>query len=175
GGHDPSDVDLRPGVPRLHPRSPGAPSGDPSSPDHPADVGDGHGDEPALPGDGSEERPGDGPDGSDGSDGADLPRPEPPSSPQFDPASWLPRIEYGCTRTQGFWKTHYEAWPVSGVTLGAHYYTASEAHALLWLDSNGDASLILAHQLIAALLNVARGATGHGAIAGAQDWHEATG
>ncbi|HEY8427958.1 MAG TPA: hypothetical protein VIL20_06265 [Sandaracinaceae bacterium] len=82
---------------------------------------------------------------------------------------------FGCTRTQGYWKTHFRAWPVTSLRLGAHTYTATEALALLWTSPQGDASLILAHQLIAALLNVASGADAIDAIARAQSWLETNG
>ena len=61
-------------------------------------------------------------------------------------------------RSQGYWKTHLKAWPVSSLPLGGKSYTRTELLALLDSSSDGDASLILARQLIAAKLNVARGA-----------------
>jgi hypothetical protein len=63
-----------------------------------------------------------------------------------------------CPLTQGFWKNHSRAWPVSTLTLGTVSYT--EAQLLTILETppaGGDASLILAHQLIAAKLNLANG------------------
>ena len=63
-----------------------------------------------------------------------------------------------CPLTQGFWKNHSGAWPVSTLTLGTVSYT--EAQLLTILETppaGGDASLILAHQLIAAKLNLANG------------------
>lgn len=64
----------------------------------------------------------------------------------------------GCTLTQGYWKNHEESWPVDALTLGGQAYGADELDALLGTSVGGDASLILAHQLIAAMLNVASGA-----------------
>ncbi len=61
-------------------------------------------------------------------------------------------------RGQGYWKTHPEAWPVSSLPLGGKSYAKTELLALLSSSSNGDASLILARQLIAAKLNIASGA-----------------
>src|SRR5437867_8489941 len=57
--------------------------------------------------------------------------------------------------TQGFWKNHATAWKVTSLTLGTRNYT--QAHLLVILETppRGDASLILAHQLIAAKLNIA--------------------
>jgi hypothetical protein len=63
-----------------------------------------------------------------------------------------------CPLTQGYWKNHPEAWPVTTLTLGCHTYTQAECIALLQTSNGGtkaDASLILAKQLIAAKLNVA--------------------
>ena len=59
-----------------------------------------------------------------------------------------------CTFTQGFWKNHPTLWPVSSLTLGGHTYNENQLIALMQLPSVGDASLILADQLIAAKLNV---------------------
>ena len=64
-----------------------------------------------------------------------------------------------CTLTQGFWKTHPEAWPVDTLTIGGVIYTKEEALAILSTPpKRGDATYILAHQLIAAMLNVLAGA-----------------
>lgn len=88
--------------------------------------------------------------------------------PEEEEPNEKPRKD-GCARTQGYWKNH--GWgTVVGLTLGSTYYTEEEARALLWTSPRGDASLILAHQLIAALLNVASGASPHSAIADAQQW-----
>lgn len=63
-----------------------------------------------------------------------------------------------CTFTQGYWKNHEEAWPVDALSIGGRSYSASELDALLGTPTGGDSSLILGHQFIAALLNVANGA-----------------
>ena len=62
-----------------------------------------------------------------------------------------------CPLSQGFWKTHSEAWPVNSLTLGSQNYSQAELLALLEAPVQGDASLILAKQLIAAKLNIANG------------------
>lgn len=62
-----------------------------------------------------------------------------------------------CPRTQGYWKNHEEAWPVTSLTLGSQVYSQAELLAILRTPPRGDASLILAHQLIAAKLNIANG------------------
>jgi len=72
----------------------------------------------------------------------------------------------GCTYTQGYWKTHgpiptggnSNEWPVTSLTLGTVTYTDYE---LLSIFNNPGASnglVKLAHQLIAAKLNIASGA-----------------
>ena len=79
----------------------------------------------------------------------------------------------GCTLTQGYWKNHPAAWPVKSLTLGSATYSEAQLLAILGTPPGGDASLILAHQLIAALLNEASGA-GQApiatAVAQAQAW-----
>ncbi len=62
-----------------------------------------------------------------------------------------------CPRSQGYWKTHESAWPVDSLILGAQSYDETELLGILQTRPRGDASLILAHQLIAAKLNVANG------------------
>ena len=62
-----------------------------------------------------------------------------------------------CPRSQGYWKTHPGAWPVSSLTLGSESYSQVELLSLLFRPSRGDASLILAKQLIAAELSLANG------------------
>src|SRR5262245_50659322 len=64
-----------------------------------------------------------------------------------------------CTLTQGYWKNHADAWPVDSLTIGGTTYTKDELLTILWTPTTGDASLILGHQLIAALLNAAAGAS----------------
>ena len=75
-----------------------------------------------------------------------------------------------CTFTVGYWKTHgsgachngsnADTWPVASLTLGTVVYTKDELCAILNTQANGNALLILAHQLIAAKLNLAQGADG---------------
>lgn len=92
----------------------------------------------------------------------DEPPPPPPPPPP------------GCTYTQGYWKNHLEDWPLSSVDLGGVTYTAEEALALMVAPVRTDVSMALAQQLIAALLNVANGASTTpevaAAIAAAQAW-----
>jgi hypothetical protein len=62
-----------------------------------------------------------------------------------------------CPLTQGFWKNHPDDWPVNSLDLGNRTYDKAELLDILSTPARGDASLILAHQLIAAKLNVAHG------------------
>jgi len=79
-----------------------------------------------------------------------------------------------CTKSQGFWKNHEQAWPTSTLTLGGASYTEAQLLELLHTPVKGDASILLSHQLIAALLNVAAGAPisigTQAAIDGAHAW-----
>jgi hypothetical protein len=78
----------------------------------------------------------------------------------------------GCTYTQGYWKTHgpiptgnnSNEWPVTSLTLGTVVYSDLQIQSIL--DTPGGGLLALAHQLIAAKLNVASGAD-DSSIAGA--------
>ena len=78
----------------------------------------------------------------------------------------------GCTYTQGYWKTHgpvptgnnSNEWPVTSLTLGTVGYSDLQLQSIL--DTPGNGLLALAHQLIAAKLNVANGAD-DSSIAGA--------
>jgi len=64
-----------------------------------------------------------------------------------------------CPKSQGFWKNKPNLWPAAAIpmTLGSESYTKPELLAIMGTPSSGDASLILAHQLIAAILNTANG------------------
>ena len=75
-----------------------------------------------------------------------------------------------CTFTIGYWKTHGagachngnnpDAWPVTNLTLGTVNYTAAQLCAILNQPTAGNGLVSLAHQLIAAKLNIANGADG---------------
>jgi len=71
-----------------------------------------------------------------------------------------------CTRTHGFWKTHPQVWPLQTVAIGGVTYTQEQALAILKISPDGDATFLLAQQLIAARLNIAAGAN-PGAVANA--------
>lgn len=82
---------------------------------------------------------------------------ESPHSPNLNAATVL---NQDCTFTLGYWKNHPGVWPVSSLTLGTVSYTQAQLLSILGTPSGGNGLLILAHQLIAAKLNVANGATG---------------
>jgi hypothetical protein len=63
-----------------------------------------------------------------------------------------------CTFTVGYWKNHELAWPVLGLQLGNVVYNQADLLAILNEPAGGNGLLILAHQLIAAKLNLANGA-----------------
>lgn len=84
-----------------------------------------------------------------------------------------PNPLFQCTYTQGYWKNHPEEWPLDNIDLGSVTYTRDESIAILEAPPCCDATLILAHQLIAAKLNVANGADPSDAaetIADADTW-----
>ena len=66
----------------------------------------------------------------------------------------------GCVLTQGFWMTHPEDWPVNSLTLGTVVYTQQQLLDILNTPAQGNGLIFLAHQLIAAKLNIAAGADG---------------
>jgi hypothetical protein len=70
-----------------------------------------------------------------------------------------------CTYTQGYWKNHEEAWPVMSLTLGSVNYTKAQLLSILNQSVQGNGLVSLAHQLIAAKLNIAAGADGTDAAA----------
>ena len=65
----------------------------------------------------------------------------------------------GCFRTPGYWKNHPEdpAWPDDGFAIGGVHYSNAELIAIMEQPVRGDATVILAHHLIAAKLNALAG------------------
>ncbi len=80
-------------------------------------------------------------------------------------------VHCGCTLTQGYWKTHGPAptgnnsnmWPepikTQGLTLGMKSYTPAEMQSIFGTSVNGNGLIALAHQLMAAKLNIANDAS----------------
>jgi|GEM_PF-4599607 len=73
----------------------------------------------------------------------------------------------GCTYTQGFYKNHPNAWPVNSLTLGNRTYTKAQLLNIYNTPVNGNGLISLAHQLITAKLNAARGTSVPGEVASA--------
>ncbi|MEO6000460.1 MAG: hypothetical protein ABIN89_26690 [Chitinophagaceae bacterium] len=71
-----------------------------------------------------------------------------------------------CTYTQGYWKTHgpvptgnnVNEWAVTSLTLGTVNYTDLQLQSIFNTPAAGNGLIALAHQLMAAKLNVAKGA-----------------
>ena len=63
-----------------------------------------------------------------------------------------------CTYSQGYWRNHPNAWPVTSLTLGTVTYQAAKLMAILDDPARVNGLAIVVHQLIAAKLNVANGA-----------------
>jgi hypothetical protein len=77
-------------------------------------------------------------------------------------------LAQNCTFTQGYWKTHPSAWPASclPMTLGSNSYTQTQLLSILGQAVVGNGAVSLAHQLIAAKLNVCQGAIPGSTISG---------
>jgi hypothetical protein len=80
----------------------------------------------------------------------EIPTPTPSPTPTATPSGF-------CPLTIGYWKNHSNAWPVNSLMLGSKTYTKAELLSILNNTGGGDASMILAVQLIAAKLNIAAG------------------
>jgi hypothetical protein len=72
-----------------------------------------------------------------------------------------------CVYTQGYWKNHPEAWPVSSVKLGNVIYSKAQLLLIFNTPAAGNGLISLAHQLIAAKLNIAAGAIAPSSVLGA--------
>ncbi len=74
-------------------------------------------------------------------------------------AKTVARTSQDCTYTQGYWKNHTSAWPVGNLMLGTVNYTAAQLLQIFNQPARGNGLISMAHQLIAAKLNIAQGAT----------------
>lgn len=72
---------------------------------------------------------------------------------EFDPI-----VSSGCTFTQGYWKNHESSWLTNSLNLGNIVYNQSQLLKIFNTAPKGDDLFILAHQLIAAKLNILAGA-----------------
>jgi hypothetical protein len=79
---------------------------------------------------------------------------------------YTPPQTSGCTYTQGYWKTHgptpkgnnKNEWDLATITLGTVNYTQAQAQSIFNKAPAGNGLISLAHQLMAAKLNLANGA-----------------
>ena len=71
----------------------------------------------------------------------------------------LARTIQDCTFTQGYWKNHPAEWPVGSLTLGTVNYSAAQLMLIFNQPAAGNGLISMAHQLIAAKLNIAQGAS----------------
>jgi len=58
------------------------------------------------------------------------------------------------TGTPGYWKTHPDAWPVNGITIGGIVYTKDQAIQMMWQSVSGDKRVTMFNALVCAKLNV---------------------
>lgn len=65
----------------------------------------------------------------------------------------------GCVRSQGYWKNHPASWPITSLNIGGNQYTQNELLNVLRSSVSDNGAINLAHQLIAAKLNIASGAS----------------
>ena len=88
-------------------------------------------------------------------------------TPDFQAATDPCEENGGCTYTQGYWKTHgpvptgnnSNEWPVTSMTLGNVSYTDLQMQSIFDQPAAGNGLIALAHQLMAAKLNIANGAS----------------
>jgi len=91
-----------------------------------------------------------------------------PFSPVYQFSTSACNTNAGCTFTQGYWKTHgpvptgnnTDVWPVNTLSLGTTSYTDLQLQSIFDTPAGGNGLISLAHQLIAAKLNIANGADG---------------
>lgn len=83
--------------------------------------------------------------------------------------SAVPTEVEGCTLTQGYWKNHTESWP-AGYSPNAAFFASGKSWINLFnTPPKGSAYIILAHQYMAATLNLAAGASMTGIVDEAYD------
>jgi hypothetical protein len=85
----------------------------------------------------------------------------------------------GCTLTQGYWKTHSsygpapydDAWALIGEDT-TFFLSGKSYYQVLWTPPAGKAYYVLAHQYIAAKLNILNGASSTPSVDAAIAWAE---
>ena len=91
-------------------------------------------------------------------DPGNTPTPTPTTDPGNTPTP-TPITGANCTFSQGYWKTHSSAWPVSSLTLGTVSYNKTQLLQIMNQPVAGNGLISLSYQLIAAKLNIANGAS----------------
>lgn len=77
-----------------------------------------------------------------------------------DPSPWSQNFDFttkagsACILTQGYWKNHEQNWAVMEVALGSRVYSQAELLSIFNEPVQGNGLISLAHQLIAAKLNI---------------------
>lgn len=72
-----------------------------------------------------------------------------------------------CVHSQGYWKNHPGKWPVNSLKVGSIIYTKTQLLLIMDQPANGNGLVSLAHQLIAAKLNILAGAVAPAVITNA--------
>ena len=91
-------------------------------------------------------------------DGGDGLLPSSAFSETHHASTKAPPLSTDCVFTQGYWKNHPSAWPVGSVKLGNVIYSQAQLLQIFATPAAGNGLISLAHQLIAAKLNIASGA-----------------
>jgi hypothetical protein len=77
---------------------------------------------------------------------------------RIDIGSFEVQSSPSCSRSQGYWKNHPGQWPTTTLQLGNVTYDQQQLLDILHQPVRGNGLVLLAHQLIAAKLNIANGA-----------------
>jgi hypothetical protein len=82
------------------------------------------------------------------------------TTPTVTPTATPTPTGVGCVLGQGYWKTHPDQWPVTQLQLGNVIYNQQQLLSILNTDVRTNGLVSVAHQEIAAKLNIASGADG---------------
>src|SRR4029077_6254512 len=88
-----------------------------------------------------------------------TPTPRPSPTPTPTATATPSSTPFNCVFGQGYWKNHAE-WPVTQLQLGNHTYNRQQLQSILETEVRINGLVALAHQEIAAKLNIAHGADG---------------
>jgi hypothetical protein len=86
-----------------------------------------------------------------------TPTPRPSPTPTPTATATPTTTPFNCVRGQGYWKNHAE-WPVTQLQLGSVTYNRQQLQSILETEVRINGLVSLAHQEIAAKLNIANGA-----------------